>query len=860
MALDQVNTQVLLLHSEQGTLDNLSAVIDERYTVHCASSGSEALQTLGETPIHVIISAQHLPGMSGVEALREAKKRSPETVGILLAAGANDDSVGALAGEQEFFRVIRGGIAEKDLNKLLSEATQQMRLLALAESANDGDANPGESVAEHIVMEAAENGSATISDGTGTWSTLPLDAEPVDGAADAVDVLVLSKDSEFLTTVQDSSRATHVVRAVSTLAQAEQALEQHDVGVAVVDAGMVGDRVEKLTEHLQRKKERLVCIVAGRRDDGEMLMDLINRGKVYRFLLKPVSPGRARLAVEASVKHHLEAPDSAFGPGHADPTPIRRGKARGQSGDEPSAEVVSAPDQTPVRKSAAAPDDGSQAAPAAESAAGRLAQSGVRERPDLAETIVQGRTEGGDGHAGFGDTVVQTVSLRPRAADDPASDSERTDRRRRPAKLAAMGLVAGIAAILAAGFFVLGSDDVPLPAGTVQPTPADEVTALAPPPVEPDPELVAAEFIAAAETAMLERRLAAAEAALDDLRSFDPEHARLPFLTTQLARMQLRDNIYEARAAIGESRFADAADALAEARALDSADTAVIDALSAELSDALGRRQTEDWLSRAAASADAGRLISPRGNNARHYFELVLGNEPDNAAARQGLKTIAGKLVLQAMQAVDQYRFDEAEKLLGEAQRLDPASGDIAASAEALADARERLIEEQRSDEDARRAETRAEAQRLAALQEQNAEPAAAIGADSNRSDGGAMSNGIAERPASAAFVEAQPLQSAPDPALKSPVAVSSLTRTRYVAPKYPRNAERRNQSGWVDVVFTVGVDGSTRDIEIKESEPGDVFVGAAVRAVEKWEFEPVLENGVAIERRAKIRMMFAIE
>ena len=55
-----------------------------------------------------------------------------------------------------------------------------------------------------------------------------------------------------------------------------------------------------------------MSIVAGRRDDGEMLMDLINRGKVYRFLLKPVSPGRSRLAIEASVKHHLEAPDSAF--------------------------------------------------------------------------------------------------------------------------------------------------------------------------------------------------------------------------------------------------------------------------------------------------------------------------------------------------------------------------------------------------------------------------------------------------------------------------------------------------------------------------------------------------------------------
>ena len=68
-----------------------------------------------------------------------------------------------------------------------------------------------------------------------------------------------------------------------------------------------------------------MSIVAGRRDDGEMLMDLINRGKVYRFLLKPVSPGRARLAVEASVKHHLEAPDTAFkikgSPAAAQPAP-----------------------------------------------------------------------------------------------------------------------------------------------------------------------------------------------------------------------------------------------------------------------------------------------------------------------------------------------------------------------------------------------------------------------------------------------------------------------------------------------------------------------------------------------------------
>ena len=91
-------------------------------------------------------------------------------------------------------------------------------------------------------------------------------------------------------------------------------LRDNKVGVLVTDAAMVGSNIESLTQGLRAESARIVATVAGRRDDGELLMDLINRGHVYRFLLKPVSPGRARLAIEASVKHHMQAPDEAFKP------------------------------------------------------------------------------------------------------------------------------------------------------------------------------------------------------------------------------------------------------------------------------------------------------------------------------------------------------------------------------------------------------------------------------------------------------------------------------------------------------------------------------------------------------------------
>ena len=96
--------------------------------------------------------------------------------------------------------------------------------------------------------------------------------------------------------------------------------------------------------------------------------------------------------------------------------------------------------------------------------------------------------------------------------------------------------------------------------------------------------------------------------------------------------------------------------------------------------------------------------------------------------------------------------------------------------------------------------------------------------------------------------------------ALAAPVSVSSLQRTRYVAPKYPRGAQRRRLSGWVDVMFTVDIDGTVANISVRDSNPGDTFVASAMKAVEGWEFEPVIEHGVAIQKRAAVRMMFAIE
>jgi TonB family protein len=490
-----------------------------------------------------------------------------------------------------------------------------------------------------------------------------------------------------------------------------------------------------------------------------------------------------------------------------------------------------------------------------------------------------------------------------------------------------------------------------------------------------------------AESALLERRSEDAEAALQRVALANPENPRLPFLHAQLAQIQLRNFLDDARQAIRDLRFEDAQLSLDGARQLTVTDASEIDVVADELSAALSAQRVDDVLAQASTRLAEGKLIAPSNDNARFYYELALSNDPANSAARQGLQVVAGKLVLQARAEIDAGNFEAADALLIDSRRLDPSSSELAAAATALNAARDRQVQEARRAAERKAAAEKAAAEQAAAeklaaeraaaeklaaeqaaaeklaaeraaaekaaaekalaeqaaaeklaaeraaaeklaaeqaaaekaLAEQAAAeraaaeklaaeraaaeqaaaeealaeqataeraaaeklaadvPVAAIAAagvaGGARPDGDALAGQVgktAQTAGSSAAADTKQAagQASPPPLQPSsaatraadPVSVSSLNRIKYVAPRYPRVAQRRGLSGWVDVVFTVDIDGTVTDVSIRDSDPGDTFVSSAVSAVEDWEFEPVIEDGVAVQKRAAVRMMFAME
>jgi protein TonB len=398
--------------------------------------------------------------------------------------------------------------------------------------------------------------------------------------------------------------------------------------------------------------------------------------------------------------------------------------------------------------------------------------------------------------------------------------------------------------------------------------------------IAPEEPTIAAELaqvittaIGLAESALLDQRTADAAQTLRLVQLADPNNARLPFLEAQLAQLQLRASLDQARIAIRERRFEDAASALESARTAAGSETPEIALLLQELDTARSDQRIDEVLALASERLEQGALTSPSNDNARYYYELALSNAPQNTVAQQGLTIVASTLVLRARESIDAGELDDAERFLREANALDPQSADLNASMQALNSAKAE-----------RETAARAEAERQEALAQTSQAgdnvPEAADSFTDARAAGADLSTvaGTTSEPSTATIPGDEPVDgesggfdagataradndgSASQSGATGYVPISSLKRTNYVAPRYPRSAQRRNITGWVDVSFTVNRSGSVIDVGILDSSPGDVFNGAATEAVSQWRFEPTIENGTAVQKLVAVRLMFSLE
>jgi TonB family protein len=640
--------------------------------------------------------------------------------------------------------------------------------------------------------------------------TLRLLSEP--GATPPI--LVLSRDAGMVETIRKAApRGTPVTHAPDLDAVADK-LPALKPGVLVADTASTSDvaaMVAQLTQHFPE----LVVVVAGKKEDSASLMQLTAAGRIFRFLLTPLSHGQTRLALEAAIAQSVDLKAAGN----------RLGSVSASDGGSKNYVmtygalaagllIVIGGIWFGVKHFTASPE-----APSSQPSASASAPSGLPEKPDPVQAEL----------ALAKDAFTQGKFLEP--AGESALDLYRSALALDPNS---EGAKAGIRSVV------------------------DKI-------------------LERAEAALTAERLEEAIRNIETARDIDATHPRLSFLDTQIARererlklsqaqeigTKVRSLVAQANDRLQSGRLitptgGSARDALVEARKLDPTDPTVAQSIR-ELSSALAEEARKSLaagkIDEAQAYINSARSLGSAGATLavveRALAEATRSTAPGTtAAAASAVANAARRPASGTTAAVNtEAMVTDVRQRLSDGKLIDPP-GDSAK--DMLANLRSAAPTAPEVEELSRTLSTRlmdSSKQAMAAKAfDRSAQLLAAareIGARYNEA-------GIAqaERDLSAAREQ--------NAAQTSIVSAASLKRTKMVSPVYPDGAQKRGIEGWVEMAFTVMPNGSVADVEVRNASPAGVFDDAAIRAIRQWRFEPIVRNGEKISQRAMLRLRFA--
>jgi TonB family protein len=636
-------------------------------------------------------------------------------------------------------------------------------------------------------------------------------------------ILVLSRDANLVETVKKAAPRGVPVAFAPDLDHVAEKLSNLKPGVLVADTASTADvasMVAQLTQHFPE----LVVVVAGKREDSSALMQLTAAGRIFRFLLTPLSHGQTRLALEAAVKQHLDL--SAAG---------QRINAGNTSGDGGSKNYVMTYGAL---------------------AAGLL-------------VVIGGIWFGVSRFTG--DPEVPPVVNQPAAsgAQQPGGVPERPDPIKAELALAKDAFNQN-KFIEPQGESAL---DLYRSALALDPTSQDAKDGI---------RSVVDKILERAEAALLAERVEEAIRTIETARDIDSAHPRLAFLDAQVGRERerlkmsqaqevgnrVRSLVNSANDRMNNGRLltptnGSAKDALLEARRIDPTDPTVlatIRELSAQLTEEARKSLAGGNIDAATAYVQGARQMGSAGSALaaveRSLAEATrAGAGPSatpgttqSAGARRPATNAPSTSQSGAGPNVDGMVADVRQRLT-EGKLIDPpgdSARDLLSNLRSAAPNRPEVEELSRT-LSTRLLDSGKQAMNAKAF-ERSAQLIAAAKDVGQRYNGAAISQ--AENDLTAAR-EATSQQN-------NIVSAASLKRVRMVSPAYPDAARKRGIEGWVELAFTVQTNGSVDQVEVRNASPADVFDDAAVRAVRQWRFEPVLRAGEKIEQRAMVRLKFS--
>jgi len=252
---------LLFVDDEERVLRSLEVLFKQRFRVLSTTDGNQAVEIVKRERVHVIVSDQRMPLMTGVELLRRMRDVSPSSMRLLLTGYSDLEAIVNSVNEGEIFRYLSKPWSAKEILATVSQAAE----IALS------------------LEEAA-------------------DADPT-GAAPGV--LVIDEDPTVVELVKSICGPTRQVKWSADLDEAFEVLAGNDIAIVVCDIRLRGRDISAAVKALKESNPTILTIVQTQLQDVETLRSLINHGQIYRFLPKPVRRGLLEMSLASASRRHV---------------------------------------------------------------------------------------------------------------------------------------------------------------------------------------------------------------------------------------------------------------------------------------------------------------------------------------------------------------------------------------------------------------------------------------------------------------------------------------------------------------------------------------------------------------------------
>ena len=263
--------KIAFIDDEPRILRSLKMHFRQSHDVFITTDASELMKYVSEHDVQVVISDQRMPDKQGTEVLRDIKAASPNTIRILLTGYADLNAVMDSVNEGEIYRYITKPWQNDELKQIVNKAT--------------GIAQQTQEITQNTMQG---NDTQKFSGGTGSNRN----------------ILVLDDDESVYQQIKSHFKSAYTVSWASNLEEAAKLLQKKRFGVTITDSTLNKENITPIVYALKNIQPDLMVLMLTEFKDAHMVIDLINKGQVYRCLPRPTNFSIMSISLDRAFDHH----------------------------------------------------------------------------------------------------------------------------------------------------------------------------------------------------------------------------------------------------------------------------------------------------------------------------------------------------------------------------------------------------------------------------------------------------------------------------------------------------------------------------------------------------------------------------